>query len=87
MGGILLKLDAGILVPAHTLELTGTVTSGSGLTVIVKFKGVPAQPLDMGVTVIIEDMGESELFIAVKTGRLPLPLEGSPIAELELVQV
>lgn len=87
MGGILLKLDAGILVPVHTLELTGTVTSGSGLTVIVKFKGVPAQPLENGVTVIVEVMGEVELFIALKTGRLPLPFEGSPIAELEFVQV
>ena len=45
-GRLLLKLDAGILVPEHTVELTGTITLGNGLTVIVKLEAVPAHPLE-----------------------------------------
>ena len=44
-GRLLLKLERGILVPEHTVELTGTITLGNGLTVIVKLEAVPAQPL------------------------------------------
>jgi uncharacterized membrane protein len=44
-GRLLLKAEAAILVPEHTVELTGTITFGSGLTVMVKLEGVPAQPL------------------------------------------
>jgi hypothetical protein len=45
-GWLLLKPDAGMLVPEQTVELTGTITLGNGLTVIVKLDAAPAQPLE-----------------------------------------
>lgn len=86
-GRLLLKLYAGILVPEHTVELTGTLTLGNGLTVIVKLEAFPAQPLKKGVTVMIEEMGEELLFTAENAGKLPLPFDARPIEEFELVQV
>lgn len=84
---LLLKLEAGILVPEHTVELMGTVIWGSGLIVMVKLEAVPAQPFENGVTVMVETMGEVVLFMAGNTGKLPVPFDASPIAEFELIQV
>ena len=46
---------------------------------MVKFSGVPTQPLAVGVTVIVATTGAMPGFVAVKDGILPLPLAGSPI--------
>lgn len=86
-GWLLLKTDAGMLVPEHTVELTGIITLGNGLTVIVKLDAVPAQPLKKGVTVMIAEIGELPLFTAENAGKLPFPFDAKPIEEFELVQV
>lgn len=85
--GRLLKLDDDIVVPEQTLKLTGTKAEGVGLTVIIKEDEGPAQPLSVGVTVMVDEMLVVPGFKAVKAGISPLPLEASPIAVLEFVQV
>lgn len=85
--GRLLKLDDDIVVPEHTLKLAGTKVAGIGLTIIIKEDEGPAQPFSVGVTVMVDEMFVVPGFKAVKAGISPLPLEGIPIAVLELVQV
>ena len=65
------------------IELTVAV----GLTVTVNVDGVPVHPFAVGVTVIVEVIGEVVAFVAVNEGTLPEPLDPSPIAVLLLVQV
>ena len=60
---------------------------GVGFTVIVNCLGVPVHaPMD-GVTVILEIMGKFVVFVAVNDGMFPLPVDGSPMPGLLLVQV
>ena len=60
---------------------------GVGLTVIVKFCGVPAQPFAKGVTVMVATIGVELAFVAVKAGIVPTPVAASPIEGCELVQL
>ena len=62
--------------------------SGVGFTVITNACGVPGQPLAVGVTEIVPDIGATPAFVAVNAGNvLPLPLAPNPIAVLSLVHV
>ena len=45
------------------------------------------QPLTVGITVIIDVIGDVVVLIVVNPGKLPIPLAARPIAVLELVQV
>jgi hypothetical protein len=58
-----------------------------GFTVIVKVRGVPTQPLAVGVTVIVAITGVVPVFVAVKVGIFPVPLAASPIVGSLFVQV
>lgn len=77
--------DKGTLTiaPAQTLWFTTSLTVGIGLMVIVNVRGVPEQPLMVGVTVIVA------VCCVVTVGALyvmlPLPDVGKPIAALEFV--
>lgn len=55
--------------------------------VIVKFKGLPAQPFAVGVTVIVAILEELNVFCPVKTGIEPFPESINPVDGLELVQL
>jgi hypothetical protein len=47
--------------------------------------GVPTQPFNVGVTVIVEVIGLVPVLVAVNPETFPVPLAGKPIAVLELV--
>ena len=49
--------------------------------------GVPAQPLLIGVTVMVALMRLDPLLVAVKEGTLPVPDAAKPMAGLEFVQL
>ena len=55
--------------------------------VIVNVFAVPVHPFAVGVTVIVEAIGEVVAFVAVKEGILPKPLAARPIAVLLFVHV
>ena len=63
------------------------MTVATGLTVIVKIFGVPAHPFAVGVTVIVEEIGELVALVAVNEGIFPVPLAARPIDVLLFVQV
>ena len=65
----------------------GELRIGIGLTVMTKSEDIPEQPFAETVIVIVAEIGEVPVFVAVNAGILPVPLIGNPIAELELVQV
>lgn len=75
-----------VVAPLQTITLEGAVTIGVGFTVIVNVFEDPIQvtPLIVlvGVTVIVAVIGAFEEFVAVKTGILPIPVAGRPIAVL-----
>ena len=52
---------------------------------MVNVWGVPAQPSNEGVTVMVAVTGEVPLLVAVKDGMLPLPLAARPMVVLLLV--
>ena len=82
-----LKFEAVIRVPAHTPKFPGTVTTGSGLIVMVKVDDGPVQLFKTGITVMLAVIGDEVLLTAVNAGMLPLPLAARPISGFELVQV
>jgi len=47
--------------------------------VIVKVETVPAQPFAVGVMVIVPEIVEFVVFVAVNEGTFPLPLAARPI--------
>jgi hypothetical protein len=55
--------------------------------VIVYVIGVPGQVPKVGVTVIVEVIGEVVVLVAVNEGTPPVPLAARPIAAFEFVQV
>lgn len=77
--GVLTKLVATTVALLHTTVSAGTCSVGVGFTVIVKIDGVPAQPLTVGVTVIVAIIGAVVVLVAVKLGRLPVSLAANPI--------
>lgn len=85
--GVLVKALPATGVPVHTPKLEGTVTVGVGFTVMVYVDGVPVQPAELGVTVIVPLIGELPALVAVKVGMFPLPLAAKPIEVFELVQL
>ena len=63
-------------------------TTGVGLTVMVNDTGRLIQPSCVFVTWILETIGTFVAFVAMKAGRLPVPLAAArPIEVLELVQL
>ena len=48
---------------------------------------MPAQPFNVGVTVIVPLMGVVPVLVALKPGTLPLPLAAKPIPVLLFVHV
>ncbi len=85
--GVLVKLVAATTPVLQTVTLAGTVAVGIGLTVMVKVEAVPVQPFKTGVTVIVPVIGVEPLFVAVKEGIFPVPLDANPILVLEFVHV
>ena len=82
-----LKLTALLAAPLHKAWLAGCITSGVGLTVIVKFCEAPGHPFANGETVIVAVTGALVKFVAVNAGILPLPLAARPMEVLLLVQL
>ena len=74
-----LKLAAAVDAPLHNVWLVGVVTVGVGLTVIVKFCGLPVQPLAEGVTVTVAVTGALVTLLAENELILPDPVDDSPI--------
>ncbi len=81
------KFTAIVDDPPHSDWLEGVTTDGTGSTVILKLRGVPAQPLAEGVTVTVEVTTTDEVFVAMKEAILPEPLAPSPMPELLFVQL
>jgi hypothetical protein len=84
-------VTAAVVDPAHTTWFEIAFTVGVGLTVIVKLTGVPVQVVallvNVGVTVIVPDIGAVPLFVATNGAILPVPLAGRPMAGLLFVQL
>jgi len=82
------KLIAPVAAPLHTIIGDTPLTVGFGLTVIVKVVGTPGQPFAVGVTVIVDEIGELEAFVVTKAGIVAPEPEAAklPIAVLLLVQ-
>lgn len=60
---------------------------GTGFTVIVKLVEFPKQPFKLGITEIVEVIGEFVVFCATKLGiAVPDPLAAKPIAVFVFVQ-
>lgn len=71
--------------PAHKDSSAGSLTLTPGLTVTVKVRGVPTQPVeDEGVTVIVVTSCEVTNAVGAES-VLPVPLAGMPAAGLLLV--
>jgi hypothetical protein len=85
--GVLIKAEAGIVVPLQTVLFNGTVVVGVGFTVIVKDTGAPVQPDNVGVTVTVDVTGAVVELVAVKAPILPEPEAASPMEGSEFVQV
>ena len=83
----LVKFTAAVLAPAQSVWFATGATTGVGFTVMVNVVGVPAQPLAVGVTVIVAVTGELVVFVAVKAAILPVPLAARPIDVLLFVQL
>jgi len=50
-----------------------------GYTVMLKLRGVPTQPLAVGVTVMVATSVEVVLLVATKEAMLPFPLAARPM--------
>ena len=55
--------------------------------VIVNVMGVPEQVPDVGVTVIVPEIGVEPVFVPTKEGISPVPFAPNPIDVLEFVQL
>ena len=71
---------------SQTLIVPAIVAVGNGLTVIVKFVGVPTHPLTVGVIVIVPLIGVAPTFVPLKDPMLPAAPAPNPIAGLVLTQ-
>lgn len=82
----LVSETAVVAFPEHTVcDGCENVTTGDGLTVMVKDCGAPTQPLDVGVTVIVAVFIVFEVFVAVNEAMLPVPDAARPMEGSELV--
>lgn len=84
---LLLKVEAGIVVSAHTVKFSSFTTVGLGFMVIVNDEDGPVQLFTVGVTVMVAIIGAVVLFMAVKPDILELPLAAKPISGFEFVQL
>ena len=84
--GELVNVNAETTEPLQTLLFAGTTAVGVGFTVIVYVEGVPVQPDNVGVIVIVPVIGDVVVLVAVNEGVLVVPLAARPIAALEFVQ-
>ena len=71
--GVLEKAVIAIGSPLQITILDGTVTVGVGFTVMVYVLAVPGQLFTVGVTVIVELIGEVPVLVALKPAMLPVP--------------
>ena len=69
-----LKFVEGIISPAQTVLLLGTLTVGEGLMVILKEYSGPVQPFSDAMTLMVAVIAELLVFVAVKVGISPVPL-------------
>jgi hypothetical protein len=80
-----------VLDPLQTTSPDGWLTCAVGLTVMVKVFDDPEQILppllNPGVTLIVDVTGVVPEFTAVKELMSPVPVAGSPIEVLVLVQL
>lgn len=84
-----------VAVPEQiTCDKGVAITVGDGLTVMVKLRAVPWQPMaplvNVGVTVMVATRGDVPPLVAMKEGipvELPALLAASPIAGLLLLQM
>lgn len=81
------NVKAGTGVPAQTVIGGTGVTVGVGLIVIVKVETGPIHPLAVGVIEIVPEMAVVPELLAVKEGKLVLPLAANPIPVLLFVHV
>ena len=81
------KCTAVVAAPLHKSWLPVGKAPGVGLTVILKLRGVPAQPLADGVTTILPLIGAEVILVVVKAIVSPEPPAGKPIAGLEFIHV
>ena len=84
---LLLKPTAAFVPPLQTTWFAGTLAIGVGFTVILKVVAVPAQPLAVGVIVMVAVTGISVLLVAVNALISPIPFAAKPIEVLLFVQV
>ena len=82
-----LKLTAVVDAPLHNVWLVGAVTVGVGLTVIVKFCGLPTQLFADGVTVTVAVTGALVVLLAENELILPEPVDANPIEVVLFVHV
>jgi len=84
--GLLMKFVAATGLFLHTVMLAGTLTVGTGLTVMVKEDEIPVQLFATGTTVMVAVIGLFPVFVAVNDGIFPVPLAPNPMAVFEFVQ-
>jgi len=78
----------GTETPLQYTRLLTVATVGNGFTVMVKLTGGPAQPLAVGVIVMLPDMFALLVLVLRKADMLkPLPDAPNPMAVLLLAQV
>lgn len=82
---LVVKVTAVLAEPLHSTWSAGSVTWPLGFTVMVKACGVPAQPSNEGVTVIVAVTGAVPLLVAVNEEMLPVPLAPRPMLVLLLL--
>jgi hypothetical protein len=88
------KDDAGLalsgilmLIPLHSVAEVADVTTGAGITVMLKLMLAPVQLLVLGVTLRFAVSVTIPVFMAVKELMSPMPFALNPIAGVSLVQV
>ena len=63
------------------------MTVGGGVTVIVKFCGVPGQFPNVGVTIIVDVLLVVPVLVPTKEAMLPDPLAPKPVVVLLFIQL
>ena len=84
--GELMNEVIGTSVPGHKVSLTGKITVGTGLTVMVYEAGFPTQPFKVAVTETVPEIGVSPALVEVNAAMLPVPDAPKPILVLVLLQ-
>ena len=73
--------------PLQSTWSAGCATVGVGFTFIVNVFGVPGQPFDIGVTLMVAITTVFPGFIAANDGIVPTPVAIRPIAGLSFIQL